>query len=348
MGDRMEMRKSRAALRLNSFFLAIFAAGLCGCSNWLDGVETVENPGSVRETTIRAMVDLSMDRAAPVLLRIYKQESMLEIWKQDRTGKFALLKAYPICKYSGTIGPKIREGDRQAPEGFYEVTREQMNPLSREYLSFDIGFPNAFDRSLARTGSAIMVHGGCRSIGCYAMTDKQMEEIYGLLDEAFKGGQEKVQLQAFPFRMTTENLAWHAKNPHAPFWAMLKEGSDAFLETDKPPMISVCGQRYVFNAAATNKDLNPRSPCPPGIGPAPLAEPLKSPEQVSLPAIPTEHLPPRPKILLSQEQFARHPGIRTLFMRREVAVRHNSAKAVFQNVKGQREPERHTRSRGHA
>jgi murein L,D-transpeptidase YafK len=166
--------------------------------------------GTVRASTLRQMESLNMDRAAPGLIRIYKQESTLEVWKQDRSGKFALLNSYPICKFSGNLGPKLMQGDHQAPEGFYDITPDQMNPNSSEYLAFNTGFPNAFDRSLGRTGSFLMVHGGCRSVGCYAMTDYAMEEIYGLVDEAFKGGQEKVQLEAFPFRMTAENLARHA------------------------------------------------------------------------------------------------------------------------------------------
>jgi len=171
----------------------------------------------------------------------------LEVWKQDRTGKFALLKSYPICKFSGKLGPKIMQGDHQAPEGFYDITPAQMNPNSSQYLAFNVGFPNAFDRSLGRTGSFLMVHGGCNSVGCYAMTDYQMEEIYGLVDEAFKGGQDKIQLAAFPFRMTTQNLARHADNPNVPFWEMLKSADDAFFATERPPSVAVCDQRYVFN-----------------------------------------------------------------------------------------------------
>ena len=156
-------------------------------------------------STLQQMENYNMDRGAPVLIRIYKEERTLEVWKQDRTGKFAPLQSYPICKFSGKLGPKIAQGDYQAPEGFYDITPAQMNPQSSEYLSFNIGFPNAFDRSLGRTGSFLMVHGGCRSVGCYAMTDYQMEEIYGLVEEAFRGGQDRVQLQAFPFQMTAEN-----------------------------------------------------------------------------------------------------------------------------------------------
>ena len=176
-----------------------------------------------------------MERAAPVLIRIYKEESALEVWKQDRSGNYALLNSYPICKFSGNLGPKLMQGDHQAPEGFYDITPDQMNPNSSEYLAFNTGFPNAYDRSLGRTGSFLMVHGGCRSVGCYAMTDSAMEEIYGLVDEAFRGGQQKVQLQAFPFRMTAQNLARHAGDPNMPFWQMLKAGSDAFLDGGATP-----------------------------------------------------------------------------------------------------------------
>jgi murein L,D-transpeptidase YafK len=211
------------------------------------------------------MESLNMDRGAPILIRIYKEENKLEVWKEDRTGKFALLKSYPICKFSGKLGPKIAQGDYQAPEGFYDITPEQMNPYSSQYLAFNTGYPNAFDRSRGRTGSFLMVHGGCNSVGCYAMTDYQMEEIYGLVEEAFKGGQDKIQLAAFPFRMTPQNLARYAYDPNAPFWEMLKSGDDAFLATGQPPLVAVCNQRYVFNLAGA-QDLDPNAPCPTGVG----------------------------------------------------------------------------------
>jgi murein L,D-transpeptidase YafK len=234
-------------------------------------------------STVRDMESLNMDRSAPILIRIYKEESTLEVWKRDRTGKFALLKAYPICKFSGKLGPKLAQGDYQAPEGFYDITPNQMNPWSHEYLAFNTGFPNAFDRSLGRTGSFLMVHGGCESVGCYAMTDYEMEEIYGLADEALKGSQDKIQLEAFPFQMTAENLARHADDPNAPFWNMLKNGSDAFLATGQPPKVAVCGQRYVFNPVVADNELDPRAPCPPGIESIPVAGAGQSPQ--SAPAV---------------------------------------------------------------
>jgi murein L,D-transpeptidase YafK len=238
--------------------VAVALAGLASCSLSLDDIGTIAKTGTVRDSTLHRMDSLDMDRAAPILIRIYKEEHTLEVWKQDRTGTFALLKPYPICKFSGKLGPKLSEGDRQAPEGFYDITPAQMNPLSREYLAFNIGFPNAFDQSLRRTGSVLMVHGGCKSIGCYAMTDYQMEEIYGLLNEAFHDGQGRIQLQAFPFRMTAQNLRRHAQDPNAPFWQMLKEGSDALLAARRPPTVAVCDRRYVFNP-------DPSTPCPPAV-----------------------------------------------------------------------------------
>jgi murein L,D-transpeptidase YafK len=245
--------------------LGLAAASIAGCSTTT--VPYQVRTGVVHAPTLQQMENDNMDRGAPVLLRIYKEERALEVWKQDRTGKFTLLQSYPICKFSGKLGPKIAQGDYQAPEGFYDITPAQLNPQSSEFLSFNIGFPNAFDRSLGRTGSFLMVHGGCRSVGCYAMTDYQMEEIYGLVEEAFRGGQDRVQLQAFPFQMTAENLTRHADDANAPFWEMLKTGSDAFSATGVPPKVAICNQRYVFNPSLGDKDVVASVPCPSGIDP---------------------------------------------------------------------------------
>jgi murein L,D-transpeptidase YafK len=246
---------------VRALILAVTVASLAGCASQ---VYKTERTGTVRMSTLRQMENLNMDRAAPTAIRIYKEENTLEVWKEDRTGKFALLKSYSICKFSGKLGPKIMQGDYQAPEGFYDITPQQMNPNSSQYLAFNTGYPNAFDRSLGRTGSFLMVHGGCSSVGCYAMTDYQMEEIYGLAEEAFKGGQDKIQLAAFPFRMTTQNLARHADNPNTPFWEMIKSGDDTFFATGRPPSVAVCDQRYVFNVdGAESPDTN--ASCPPGV-----------------------------------------------------------------------------------
>src|ERR1700748_1589746 len=186
---------------------------------------------------VKEIQSKNMEMESPILVRVYKEEAELEVWKQDRTGQFALLKTYPICRWSGELGPKVKEGDRQAPEGFYNITPGQMNPNSAYYLSFDLGYPNAYDRAWGRTGSQLMVHGDCSSRGCYSMTDEQISEIYALARESFFGGPRAFQVQAYPFRMTPANFAKHRNNPNIPFWRMLKEGSDEFELTRQEPVV---------------------------------------------------------------------------------------------------------------
>jgi murein L,D-transpeptidase YafK len=224
---------------------------LAGCNS--DEISLANNAKAnkpIPEKLIAEMQQKDMDPQSPILVRLFKQEAELEVWKQDRSGQFALLKTYPICRWSGDLGPKVKEGDRQAPEGFYEITPGQMNPQSAYYLSFNTGYPNAYDRSLGHTGSELMVHGDCSSRGCYAMTDEQISEIYTLGRESFFGGQRGFQFQAYPFRMTPINLARHRNNPNMPFWKMIKEGSDHFEVTHQEPKVEFCEKKYVFDPAA--------------------------------------------------------------------------------------------------
>lgn len=181
----------------------------------------------------------------PLFIRIFKETSELEVWLRKASG-YERFKTYPICNYSGVLGPKLKEGDRQSPEGFYHVAREQLNPNSSYHLSFNLGFPNAYDRSHQRTGSYLMVHGNCVSIGCYAMTDAGIEEIYLLAEAALASGQKHFQVQAFPFRMTAENLARHSGSNWLQFWNNLKQGYDAFEETRVPPIVRAENGIYVF------------------------------------------------------------------------------------------------------
>lgn len=205
-----------------------------------------------------AALQLKMERFAvsetdPIFVRIFKEEGALEVWKRGPDGRYLLLQDYEICTWSGELGPKFQEGDRQAPEGFYTINPAQMNPNSSFYLSFNLGFPNAYDRSHGRTGTHLMVHGACSSAGCYAMTDEQIAEIYGLAREAFEGGQRAFQVHAFPFRMTPENMARHATHRFFPFWQMLQEGYQHFELTRSPPQVDVCDRRYIFNAEAAEQ-----------------------------------------------------------------------------------------------
>lgn len=184
---------------------------------------------------------------APVFIRIFKETSELEVWLENDEGQFQLLDSFPICKWSGTLGPKLKEGDHQSPEGFYLVSRKQLYPMSRHHRAFNIGFPNAYDRAHQRTGTYLMVHGGCTSEGCYAITDSQVQEIYKLVDSALDGGQETVPVHIFPFRMTHRRLEQEKQNPWYDFWSNLKVGYDLFEITQTVPVVSQCGGVYQFN-----------------------------------------------------------------------------------------------------
>ena len=212
------------------------------------------------------MESKGMRKDDPILVRAFKQEKTLEVWKRDKSGHFALLKSYPLCTTGGGPGPKIKEGDKQSPEGFYTVTPGRMNPNSQFHLSYDVGYPNAFDRAWGRTGAAIMVHGGCTaSAGCFIGTNEQIEEIYGLAREAFAGGQKGFQVQSYPFRMTAENLAKHRRSPNMVFWKNIKQGHDHFEVTKLEPKVDVCERRYVFDARPKDPNstaFNPTGACP--------------------------------------------------------------------------------------
>jgi murein L,D-transpeptidase YafK len=200
------------------------------------------------------------------MVRIFKEEGQFEVWKQKGDGGYGLIASYPICKWSGQLGPKFIEGDRQAPEGFYDIHPSQMNPNSKYYLSFNIGFPNAYDRAHNRTGANLMVHGACSSSGCYSMNDEQVSQIYAFARDAFRGGQEAFQIEAFPFRMTAANMARYRDDPNYEFWKMLKQGYDQFEIAHLPPKVDVCEGRYVFNEIAADGNSFPASPngaCPP-------------------------------------------------------------------------------------
>jgi murein L,D-transpeptidase YafK len=208
----------------------------------------------------------SMSPSAPILVRIFKQESELEIWKRGRNGTFALLKTYPMCRWSGKLGPKKQTGDRQAPEGFYHVSAGMLNPKSQYYLSFNLGYPNRLESALGYTGEALMVHGACSSSGCYALTDEGVAEIYAVAREALRGGQGSFQVQAFPFRMTPENMAKNRNDPNFAFWSDLKQGYDIFEVTRRQPKVSHCGGRYVFDREFEGGEpTNALAVCPPSL-----------------------------------------------------------------------------------
>lgn len=196
----------------------------------------------------KALNEMAADLGGEVFIRVFKREGELEVWVKNREQSYALFRTYPICNYSGGLGPKERQGDHQAPEGFYYVNAGRLNPWSRFHLSMNLGYPNAYDRARGRTGSALMIHGNCVSIGCYAMTDAKIEEIYTLVYQALAHGQALVRVHVFPFKMTASAMAAEKDNLWYGFWRNLQEGYRYFETHGEPPNVEVANRRYIFNA----------------------------------------------------------------------------------------------------
>jgi murein L,D-transpeptidase YafK len=261
----LALRRAKAGLRQASpFALAIcLPALLAGCGDIAgDFGERASKPMS--DQLLAEMHDKGMAPNSPILIRAFKKEAEVEVWKMRTDGHYALFKSYPICRWSGQLGPKKREGDRQVPEGFYTIAPAQMNPHSAYYLSFNVGYPNAYDQVHGYSGGDIMVHGTCSSAGCFSMTDQQIAEIYALARDAFAGGEPAIQFQSYPFHMTPENFAKYRLDPNVAFWKELKVGNDNFEVTKQEVAVGVCGGHYVFNAAPANgAAFDPNGACPP-------------------------------------------------------------------------------------
>ena len=267
-------------MKKQTLLLAALALILAACSSRTP--ETQRDSRLIRRPPNPTLQDRLEARGfrfgAPAFIRIFKKEEVLEVWLQKDSGEYALFLDYPICIYSGELGPKTREGDKQSPEGFYTVGREAMNPNSQYHLSFNLGYPNAYDRAHGYSGSMLMVHGKCVSIGCYAMGDRQIEEIYTLVGSALQRGQPFVRVHAFPFRMTDANLAAYSEHRWYDFWRMLKPGYDYFERYHQPPEIDVIGGQYALSGR------NPHPPVRPG----------ELPPGRSTPTIPGENLNSNP------------------------------------------------------
>ena len=267
-------------MKKQTFLLAALALILAACSSRTP--ETQRDSRLIRRPPNPTLQDRLEARGfrfgAPAFIRIFKKEEVLEVWLQKDNGEYALFLDYPICIYSGELGPKTREGDKQSPEGFYAVGREAMNPNSQYHLSFNLGYPNAYDRAHGYSGSMLMVHGKCVSIGCYAMGDRQIEEIYTLVGSVLQRGQPFVRVHAFPFRMTDANLAAYSEHRWYDFWRMLKPGYDYFERYHQPPEIDVIGGQYALS----------------GRNPHPAVRPGELPPGRSTPTIPSENLNSNP------------------------------------------------------
>lgn len=259
--------------KILGFAMVIVATlALAGCGGLLPKTSSLRAQQSLKQSTVSKLAAMDSSPGQAMMIRLFKQSSELEVWKRTKSGQFKLFDTYQICAYSGDLGPKVSEGDRQAPEGFYNITPGLMNPKSNYYLAFNTGFPNKFDRAWARTGSELMVHGDCSSRGCYSMTDEGIAEIYALARESFAGGNPVVQMQIFPFRMTPKNLALNSANPNLPFWQDIKQGYDRFELSKTPPSWDVCEKKYVFDLKSPDgTPLDAVAACPAPSGDTLLA-----------------------------------------------------------------------------
>ena len=225
------------------------------------GAIPLPNTPEVGRTAAR-LTEKGLAAGNAVMLRVFKETSELELW-MEKDGVFTHFATYPICHWSGTLGPKQREGDKQTPEGFYTITNRQLHRAGRWTRALNLGFPNVYDESQARSGSYILIHGGCSSVGCFAMTDPVIAEVYQLSSAALQKGQAHIPVHVFPFRMTDANLDKHRTGEWYQFWQNLKEGYDTFERTHRPPRISVCDNRYIVQEAGPSEVAapGPLEPC---------------------------------------------------------------------------------------
>ncbi|MGB8819124.1 MAG: hypothetical protein WCC66_14505 [Rhizobiaceae bacterium] len=243
-----------------SIFVMVGLLAFAGCQGGIDDL----TPKATKPLPARILTKMKakgMAKNSPVYFRLIKDEHVVEVWKQKNTGKFEMIQNYNICAWSGTLGPKFKEGDRQAPEGFYAIKPAQMNPASQYYLSINTGFPNTYDRAHGRSGAHLMLHGACSSSGCYSLTDENISEVFAFARDSFAGGQKEIMLEAIPFRMTPEKMALYSKHKDYAFWQMIKEGYDYFELTKTPAKVGFCEKKYAFNRPEAT-DINSACPAP--------------------------------------------------------------------------------------
>ena len=236
----MKWIKTGVLIFLCTFSVCSVSSEIPSNNRSIKAISEVENS---LKTALKAK---GLEYGASIFIRIFKDPGTLEVWVESNEKKFVHFKSYEICTFSGDLGPKLKEGDNQSPEGFYFVNAKRLNPWSQFHLSFNLGYPNKYDRYHGRTGSALMVHGNCVSIGCYAMTDQYINEIYALASAALNSRQDFFRVHVFPFEMKPEILSRHKQSQWYSFWLNLKEGYEYFENYKTPPNVEVKFGRYAF------------------------------------------------------------------------------------------------------
>ncbi|NMM47688.1 L,D-transpeptidase family protein [Marinigracilibium pacificum] len=199
-----------------------------------------------KENTISALLENNQidKNKLNIYLRAFKKEKQIELWaKNNSDTKFTLIKTYEVCRTSGVIGPKRKQGDLQIPEGYYHINR--FNPVSNYHLSLGINYPNKSDKILgekSKLGGDIFIHGDCVTIGCLPITDNQIKELYIICIEAKNNGQTTIPVTIFPSKLTPEEYKtltdeFRTDSDKIGLWTDLKKGYDLFNETKELPTI---------------------------------------------------------------------------------------------------------------
>lgn len=231
------------------FISLLLGIAIAGLAWWqLDNLkqQNIAKQQILKQDLKKIMAVKNLKRGLPIFIRIFKKSSELELWMK-KGGKFVYVKTYPICKWSGDLGPKLKQGDHQSPEGFYKVAKHQLNPNSQYHLSFNLGYPNQYDRAHKRTGDFLMVHGNCVSVGCYAITDAGISEVYKLAEVALNNGQKKFEVHVFPFRLNEVNLRDYESHQWHSFWLSLKPVYDWFEINKTLPIIKLENKNYIIS-----------------------------------------------------------------------------------------------------
>lgn len=189
-----------------------------------------------------------------LLIIVFKHESILNVWlKAKSQSRYKHFKTYNFSAVSGNLGPKIKEGDLQIPEGFYHI--QAFNPQSKYHLSLGLNYPNKVDEWRSgknKPGSEIYLHGGNETQGCMPLTDDKIKEVYILAIEAKNNGQTQIPVYIFPFKMNEDNMekltTEHPQNQF--FWENLKQGYDYFEKHGALPKIDECEGKYKLNIIA--------------------------------------------------------------------------------------------------
>jgi murein L,D-transpeptidase YafK len=193
----------------------------------------------------KAFEEKGLKLGSPVFIRVYKQTSEMELWI-EKGSRYVLFKTYGICRWSGGLGPKYYEGDRQSPEGLYRITSADLIVNARWDRAMNINYPNSFDVMNGRSGSGILIHGKCGSIGCFAIQDRNVEEVYAAVREALKGGQAYIPVLSLPFRFASLAPSKQDTRQMSEFWSDLRRADLLFARDRLPPAAWICDGRYYF------------------------------------------------------------------------------------------------------